>query len=155
MPSAGDTIRALDFPATAIAEQSTDETGFTSTTYTAGSAVCGVAFVAPTSGKVRVAWAARFETNTLNVRVTVSFEMLTGSSVGSGTSVLAASDSRALESTSDDASAGNNARQQAGTFYDVTGLTAGNSYNVRTMHRMSSAGNGDIFDRQISVTPLP
>lgn len=155
--TAGSTILAQDTPTPAEASQNADETGFTDTSYTAGASECGDTFVAPTSGRVLVLWHSRFETNTTNTRTLVTVEVRTGGTIGSGTVVSAASDTSALESISNDAAGGvgGNARLQAGMWRIVSGLTAGDTYNVRTMHRMTSAGNGDIFDRSVAVIPLP
>jgi hypothetical protein len=155
--TAGSTVLAQDFPAPESNTQAADEAGFTDTSYTAGANVCGTTFTAPTSGRVLVLWHARFETNTTGVRATVSVEVRTGSSIGSGTVVSAASDASALESISDGdaAGVGTNARMQAGMWRIVSGLTPGDSYNVRTMHRVSGTGSGDIFDRNVAVVPLP
>jgi hypothetical protein len=35
----------------------------------------------------------------------------------------------------------------------VTGLTAGNTYFIRTMHKTSGAGAADLFWREILVEP--
>lgn len=152
---AGSTILAQDTPVPGADEEATDETGFTDTSYVAGAAAtCGTTFTAPTSGRVITLWHARFETNTVNVRVLVSVEVRAGAVIGSGTVVSAASDTSAIESGSNDTSVGGNSRMQAPMFRIVSGLTPGDTYNVRTMHRMTSAGNGDIFDRSVAVLPL-
>lgn len=152
---AGTTVLAQDTPVSETVSDATDETGFTDTAaYAAGGTEVGITFTAPTTGRVVVLWHARFETNTTDVRALVSIQVREGATIGSGTIVSDTTDTSALETSSDDTSVGSNARLQAAMFRIVTGLTAGDTYNVRTMHRMSAAGNGDIFDRSIAVIPL-
>jgi hypothetical protein len=148
MPAAGDFILAVDFPDAAHAEQNADETGFSNTTYGGGSNACGVAFVAPTSGRVRVDWYAYFESNGAQ-QVYVSAAVRQGGVIGSGTVVEAATDTRCLTSqTAADDRAG-------GMYRYISGLTAGQTYNARVEHRVDSGGGtGDMFNRTILVTPL-
>lgn len=148
MPSAFQTIRAGDFPATASDVETSDETAFADTSYTLGGTTVGTTFVAPTSGAVIVLWSARFESNTAAVRALVTMEVREGSTIGSGAQVSATGDASALESHTQ-------ARQQAGTFRYVSGLTAGDTYNVSLWHRISGAGTGDVFDRSVAVIPVP
>lgn len=132
-------------PATVTHYQSSNEDGFTNTSWNKGSNTCGVTFVAGTSGKVRVDWSARMETNTGD-GVLVSVEVRTGSSIGSGSVVASASDDFAIETAG--VAAGNNQQSQ---FRLVAGLTPGNTYNACLVHRVT-AGNADIFARRIMVT---
>lgn len=143
-------------PDAAFATQATDETAFTSTTYTNGTNVCGTSFVAPPNGIVLVLWAARFQSNvtTTNARVLVTVSVATGSVVGSGSVVSAATDESALESTVADTANTGHSRFQGGTFRVVSGLTGGSTYNVVTQHKMAVAGNGTIFQRDVLVIPL-
>lgn len=148
MPSAGQIIRAADFTTPAYANEITDELGFTNTSYTAGSVVCGVTFVAPTSGRVKIDFWGRGEPNTANT-VFLSAAVRTGGTIGSGSSVLIANDNSAViygASSSQDFAG-------SGVRY-VSGLTAGSTYNAVTEHRVDG-GNGDMFDRSILVYPLP
>jgi hypothetical protein len=126
----------------------TNITAISSTTFEAGSPVCGVAFVAPPSGRAAVHWAARMESNTGN-GVLVSVEVRTGSTIGSGT-VL--SDYDPQDSHSIEIGDLANGNLQAANFRLITGLTPGASYNARTMQRVT-AGDADIFDRYIMVRP--
>jgi hypothetical protein len=127
---------------------STDETAFTDTAYALGGTTVGQSFVAPTSGAVLVIWAARIQSNTAAVRGLSSAEVRTGGTIGSGTVVSAAGDQSALETGAAD-------RLQASRHRLVTGLTAGSTYNVSLWHKVSSAGNATIFDRDVAVYPLP
>ncbi len=152
MPGSGSKIFAADTPAAVQAADSTDELGFTSTTYTAGTVTVGVSFTAPTSGTVLVWWGARVEANTASRSVLVSVEVREGATVGAGTVVSAASDDSAIESPQD-AAAGAATRLQVSRHRLVTGLTAGMPYTVRTMHKISASGNGDVFARDVAVLP--
>lgn len=154
MPLAGQKVLAADFVGFATDNEMTDETGFTSTTYTGGGTPCGMSFTVPTSGRVLILWHARMESNTANTRVLASVAVRTGSTVGSGTDVSAASDSDAIES-SESGTGGSQQRIGASSHRTLTGLTAGSTYNVRVEFKMSAAGNGDIFDRDVTVIPIP
>jgi hypothetical protein len=149
MPTAGQKLRAIDFTDAASNEQNADETGFSNTTYGGGANTCGVAFVAPTSGRVKVEVYAYFESNGAQ-QAYVSAAVRQGGVIGSGTVVEAASDTRCLTSQT----AGDD---RAGVVYRyISGLTPGNTYNARAEHRVDSGGGtGDIFNRTILVTPLP
>lgn len=136
--------------------ESADETAFTNTSFDSGSTVCGTTFVAPESGNVLVLWSARFQCNSNNVRAAVSVSVATGSTLGSGTVVSAASDDSSIE-TSQSSTAGTTApetRIQASMFRRVTGLTAGSTYNVVVQKKVLSAGNGTVFQRDVVVIPL-
>jgi len=126
--------------------------GFTSTTYVASSPPVGVWFVAPPSGIVRVDWSSRFQTNTINTRTAVSVQIATDRTLDAGTVVSSANDNSALENNNDPAG-GANTRLQAAMFRLVTGLTPGAEYNAVVKFRMLTAGNGDIYNQQILVTP--
>lgn len=117
-----------------------------STTYTtADMTPCGTAFVAPRSGKVLIHIAARIDNSGANSTF-VSFAVRQGNVVGSGTSVLAASDTRALEN--------NNVNQiMGGCAFLVTGLTAAADYNVQLEHRVT-AGTGTLDNRLVTVEPV-
>lgn len=119
----------------------------TSTTYTAtlsGSTVCGVAFVAPGSGSVRIDFCATQSAGTA-VFTLSTFEVRTGAVVGSGTVAFApTADDETLQNTT--ASAATSARHTI-----VTGLTPGSSYNVQMLHRVAS-GTGTFLRRRVTVT---
>lgn len=147
MPAAGQIIRAADFPDAKTADQATDETGFSSTSYSPGSNVCGTTFVAPTSGRVMVQWFARYESNGTNFTF-VSAAVRTGGVIGSGSVVAAASDGVAIETA-----AGTDVNQQYPMYRFVSGLTGGSTYNAQVEMKVNT-GTSDIFDRNITVIPL-
>lgn len=150
MPLAGQIVRAVDFTASTSAIQNADEAGITnvSPTYASGANLCSVIFVAPTSGKVLIVWGARMQSNTAAVRVLCSVQVRTGGTPDSGTIVSASTDVSAIESS-------NQQRIQASRQRVVSGLATGTTYNAVVQHTLSGAGTGDIFDRDIIVTPLP
>lgn len=125
-----------------------------STAYVAGTPICGVTFIAPPSGLVRVDWHSRFESTTSGLRTLVSAAVATGGVLDAGTVVSGATDASALENSQDSTGTGNLTRLEAGMFRPVDGLTAGLTYNAVVKMRNTAAGNGSIFDRSIMVTPL-
>jgi len=136
--------------------ETADETAFTNTSFDSGSTVCGTTFVAPESGNVLVLWSARFQCNSNSTRAAVSVSVATGSTLGSGTVVSAASDDSSIETSQSSTAGTTNAetRIQASMFRRVTGLTAGSTYNVVVQKKVLSAGNGTVFQRDVVVIPL-
>lgn len=137
----GSSWRYITPEATASSIQ-TDSGTVTSTSYTGTrtgtSNVAGVAFKAPASGSVRIDWACGVSNSSASNITLASIEVRTGTSVGSGTSVLAAGDAYALQI--------NTATEtKISDFYVVSGLTARSDYNVRLMYRVT-AGTG-TFNR--------
>lgn len=149
---AGTVVNALDTPPTV---SNTQVGSFThnATTYgidadTGTYVDCGVAFTAPTSGRVMVLWRAQVDHDGTALGFTaVSFVIRTGSTVGSGTVVLAADDNRAVIMAGTDV-------MQMGSSHLVTGLTPGDSYNVRLEHKVG-AGVGTTERRGVVVAPQP
>jgi hypothetical protein len=146
MPSAGQTIRAADFPVAVSDLEGTSGTT-TSTTYTptlTGGTACGLTFVAPTSGRVMVFNAARMVNNGANETYCGWF-MRTGSSIGSGSTVVSAQDDRSILHTG-------TAFTRMGTSYLATGLTPGSTYNVQQEFRVG-AGTGSYANKDLTVIP--
>lgn len=116
----------------------------TSTSYTAtltGGTACGVAFVAPPSGKV-------FIMNTCQTvpsggLALVTIRVRTGSSIGSGSDVIAALDDNIMY-------CGSEIRATATML--VTGLTSGSSYNVQQLFKVA-AGTGTFSRKALVVKP--
>ena len=147
---AGSTVNALDTPPT-VADFETDLFTFTATTYGVTSTSgtyndCGVAFVAPTTGRVCLDYACGIR-NSTTATTAMAPVVREGGSVGSGTTFLAASDDNGVVIL-------------PGTFEScfggrrllVTGLTVGATYNVRLEHRVS-AGTGTLNRRSVTVSP--
>jgi hypothetical protein len=106
------------------------------TTYSAYTNSAEGTLTAPPTGKIYVTVSGRLNLgNTQNYGYT-SWELREGSSIGSGTVVVAADDDRSVR-------AGNTVTTSAPFYgqgshrYLVTGLTPGATYNIRTMHRSS------------------
>lgn len=154
MPTAGQRIRALDLPQAQWDTEGTNEEGITDTTYDEGADLVGCAFVAPTSGRVKVSWQARFHCNTATAQMFISAIVREGSSIGAGATVSAAADDDALQTPEDPASGGDNQMGSGSSFRPLSGLTPGASYNA-VLQRKVTSGTGDIFYRSIMVEPLP
>jgi hypothetical protein len=147
---AGTTVQALDTPPAVADEEDTTFT-FNDTAYgidadTGTPGACGVAFVAPTSGRTLILFRAFIDNNGANLS-RLAPVVRTGTTVGSGTSVFAASDVYAITNT-----VGGDGVTDA-SFVLVPGLTPGTDYNVRLEHR-ATAGIGTITRRQVAVLPL-
>lgn len=106
---------------------------------------CGVAFVAPPSGRVRLDWAGWISNSSSSFAI-ISPVTRNGAVVGSGTVFKAADDDYSI-------SQGNEAGR-VGAHDFLSGLTPGNSYNVRLEHRVP-ANTGTALRRIVTVTPLP
>lgn len=119
----------------------------TSTTYATGT-VCGVAFVAPPSGKVMIRWSAELHHGTSFILV--SPQVRTGSTVNAGTIVTTPVDWTA----NDDRTVRNdNALDVRSSDQDLMySLVPGSSYNVTLLHRVGAL-TGTIGRRRITVTP--
>lgn len=148
--AAGQKLRASDL---ATPEQSgiqTDSGTCTSATYTGtrtGTAnIAGCAFTGPNSGKVMVLWSAGISIVTTGF-VLVSFQIATGSVIGSGSIVQAASDNIQIQGTATN-------ETSESTFYPVAGLTAGASYNIQLMYRISGGATNSTINRpRVAVMP--
>jgi hypothetical protein len=153
-------VLAAMFPATV---QHFDDTGiftFTNTSFGIGTAGgtyvdCGVAFVAPTSGRVMLFWNAVLDIEAgSNAVAYISPVVRTSATVGAGTAVLEAADNNARRATRSQVGVDtdSSARNRAGASYLLSGLTAGNSYNVRLEHRVTSQ-TAETFHRAVQVVP--
>lgn len=109
----------------------------TSATYVVLAGDPGIAFTAPTSGRVVVTISAAIVSNTADTYAMMGFQIRTGSTVGAGTIVTAANDNDVL------AHAGT-ADQVASRVALVSGLTSGGSYNVQVLYKRFG-GTGDTF----------
>jgi hypothetical protein len=143
---AGTVITGTDAPTMADSGVEGTSQGPTSTSYAAGTQV-GTTFFAPTTGRALIEWRSFLDNNTAGQFTYLSPEVREGGTIGSGNVVLAASDEIAMYHE------GQN-QDRFGMFYPLDGLTAGSTYNVRLMHRVSG-GTGTLDDRQVLVTPLP
>lgn len=128
----------------------TTSTSFTTTRSGATSPV-GVSFTAPPSGKVMIAWAAGLQNSSTgaNAYSLVTFQIRQGTTIGSGTSVVAGDDNKSLQVHN---LASGNGERQMGRTEAYFSLTAGNSYNVSLMFRVGA--NTGTFSR-VSITLIP
>jgi hypothetical protein len=156
----GDTVKALDAPPAVWFDENTDSqivnTGYSSTAGTPTLPVCGIAFTAPTSGRVRVTFKARFECKTNASRTIISAAVATGGVAGAGTVITPSSDDNALETTQSATGATTPAetRYAGSTYRNLQGLTPGVTYNAYLEHKNFSATGGTIYLRGIMVEPL-
>jgi hypothetical protein len=146
MAEAGDDLTTLDIqqPLTDVEAGSID---FTITSFgvavTAGTyADCGVAFVAGTEGVAVILFAATLD-NSGSTFTSVAPALRNGAAIGSGTTVLPASDDEAIAQSGTDA-------RRFGGHTTVTGLTPGAAYNARLEHK-TSGGTGTMLRRRITV----
>lgn len=142
-------------PRVIAAEDVTDQTGITSATFAAGSPVCGLAFTAPPSGAVWVTVGGLpvvILSGNVTRRCELSWELRAGSTIGSGTVVLGASNIR-MVAIGIGATSGLRADVEMTHRWRMTGLTPGAAYNVRTMHRVNVTGSveGQVLHRYIAV----
>lgn len=145
--AAGTRILAADWPDAADAADSTDFLNITNTSYSSGPPEVGTTFVAPTSGRVLVGVGGQFRGPD---RIVIAPQIFLGTS-SAGTLVLPANlTERALVGpTSGQSSAWSR-------FTLLDGLTAGATHYARTLHRcIDGIGAADIFDREITIVPVP
>lgn len=128
-------------------------TGITSTSYVdavpVSGGVCGVTFVAPASGIVGIDWGASLRSSALTLQAVMSPQVRAGGTLGSGSVVMASADTQSVKS---------NAQTTTTTvsgFHELTGLTAGSTYNVVLQWKVSSAGSGNGDSPRVRVTPRP
>jgi len=128
----------------------------TSTAYFAGT-LHGAAFTAPPSGKVYITAGGALGTNSVveNVGSWMSFEVRAGGTVGSGTVFLSAADSRSTGPWRPNSAAAGYKYAPASLRLLVSGLTPGDTYNVRTLFRSDNAGaSAAVHHRQLLVEPV-
>lgn len=146
----GTSIRAVDFPASKYASDSTSLANLSSTTFAAGSPVCSTTFTAPTSGMILLTVGAGFRDNTATNRVHVAPAVYLGTSSG-GTLFLAAD--VATRGVGSPAAIGDYTYRSRTTL--LTGLTPGATYYVETQHKVSGGTTADLAQRDLSVVPCP
>ena len=145
---AGSTVMGLDTPPT---ESDRGDSSFTATNTVFGVTTTGgtyeevaVVFTAPTTGRVAIHTAARMTNSGANGTL-VSPEIREGATIGSGTAVQSVGDGHGVANYT-----GTFVRAGATTY--VEGLTPGNAYNVRLLHR-ATAGTATIALRELIVVP--
>lgn len=158
--ASGDKVKAGDFTAAVWFDEGTDS-AISTVTYdtTAGSPtlpVCGIAFTAPTSGRVKVSWKGRLECKTNNGKAYLSLQVATGGTAGSGTVLSAGTDDNALETTQSATATTTPAetRMNAGNWRVINGLTPGTTYNACVVHRCQTSATATVYARGVLVEPL-
>jgi hypothetical protein len=145
---AGSTVLAADTPPTVANTQDGSFT-FDSTVFgvdaDSGTYVqCAVVFVAATTGRALVRYAADLDGNGV-VGTHCGPHVRTGGTIGSGSDVLPASQANSVRNVGTD-------NRRYGATVLLESLTPGASYNVRLEHRVSG-GTGTIQFRHLSVSP--
>jgi hypothetical protein len=109
----------------------------TSTTYVALAGDPGIAFTAPTSGRVMISIGGALTGSAADTFSMMGFQVRTGNVIGSGTIVYAANNNDVVsnEGGSD---------MSASKVTLVSGLTAAASYNVQVLYKVLS-GTGTAF----------
>jgi hypothetical protein len=145
----GAPIASTDFPPAVWASDATSNANITSTSFIAGTPTVETTFVAPTSGSVLLSVGFGAADNGGTNRVHIAPEVRVGSVAGAV--VLAADVTTRGAGVPGEATA--NAHRSRTTL--LTGLTAGTTYYVRTMHKVSGGATADIGVREVVVTPTP
>lgn len=148
----GSTWRVLGPPpAPKQIESATTISGFTNSAYAAGTPACGDTFKAPSTGRVYITVSGRLSSSSNGQQAFLSYEIRTGTTVGSGTVAQAASDDRAL-ATSRAVNTGAASYLSASRRQLVEGLTGGADYNIRTMHKVTGGSGGTDY-RALLIEP--
>jgi hypothetical protein len=145
---AGQTLTALHFTPT-VEDTQDDLFTFDSTTFGVDNDSgiyndCGVVFIAPFTGRVKIEYVADLDGNGV-VATQCGPHVREGSTLGSGADVLPASQANSVRNVGTD-------NRRYGASKLVEGLTPGASYNVRLEHRVSG-GIGTIQFRHVIVAP--
>lgn len=148
---AGSTVRALDTPP-AASDAQLDEFSFTITTYGTGSTSgtyvdCGVAFMAPTTGRVLLILSGEIHNSGLST-TRMAPVVREGPVIGSGPEIVPASNENSI------ANQGSNSFILASQVTLIENLNPGETYNVRLEHRVSG-GTGTLRNRRVIVIPSP
>lgn len=132
-------------------DSGTVTSGTFTTTRSGATSPVGVFFTAPPSGKVQVNWAGGIAGSGTggSAFYLMGFQVLTGTTIGSGASQVAADDNKSLQVTN---LVSANGERQAGRTEVVTGLVPGNSYNVSLVYRVGT-GTGTFSRASVSVIP--
>lgn len=150
-PLVGSTVKAADTPPSVHDDEIINQS--VSSTVSQGSPICGVSFVAPTSGRVWVIWGGRLQGDVDGARILLSVHVRTGGTIGAGTTVSAESNQDPITNPGKGATGAANRIGRA-TYRVVPGLTPGSTYNVVTEH-WAATGSGTVFRRTVTVVPLP
>lgn len=144
-----DTLNNAANAGTSSVQQLEPDFGSTTSTSFTASLTSGtnpaVVFVAPPSGRVDIGWSCSMYNSTSGQFVNCSFEVRTGSSIGAGSVVEAASVYHQVGGKI-------NFDMQVGDTYMLSGLTPGSTYHARQMYACSG-GTGNYKWKKIKVVP--
>lgn len=147
---AGGKLTVADFGVTLSDTENTLGTT-TSTSYTAtltGGTACGIAFVAPPSGAVLIHNSSVCDNDSTAQRSYCTFRVRTGTTIGSGSDVVAAADANAIYNLG-------TADNCYGRAIHITGLSPGGDYNVQQLFKTSNAANVATFlSKHLIVQPV-
>jgi hypothetical protein len=144
----GSMILGNDTPPTVSETDTTANNNISNTSVAAGTPEVGVAFIAPTTGRIVVHIGGGLRDNGGTNRVFLSLEIYTGSDA-TGTQIVTASvASNGISSCG--VSAG---FQYVGRTIFEEGLTAGATYYARTVQYVDAGTTADIASRSITVQP--
>lgn len=149
MPQAGQIIRALDFPPTVYARQA-DPIAHTSSSLVPTSPACGAAFMAPTSGRVLITFAVRWDPAAAADRMEADVEVREGSAAGAV--VRGASTNYDGSIDIESATSGANLHDNQPGWAWVEGLTPGAVYYAQVCINTDSKAF-DIEDQSLVVQP--
>ena len=143
------TIKAADFPAAKWAQDSTAQANITSTTFVAGSPDITLTFVASTSGQALLTVGGGMRDNSATNRVHYAPQVRQDNGAGS---IVVAADvgSRGVGSSSNSVD-----YQYYSRTTLLTGLTAGRTYHVQGLHKVSGGTTADLGVRDLLVAPAP
>ncbi|MET8265933.1 hypothetical protein ABZU92_18295 [Micromonospora arida] len=105
-------------------------------------AACGVAFVAPSSGRLLLHFSG-VTVNSTTADTLISPVVRSGGTVGSGSVILAGDDNISVRSVS---------AARSGATHLMSGLVGGSTYNVRLEHRVTG-GTGTFSSRAVIAQP--
>ncbi|GGM27236.1 hypothetical protein GCM10011608_10000 [Micromonospora sonchi] len=135
-----------------ITADGTTLANITSTTFVPGSPVVGRAFVAPPSGGIWVTVGGSIAQSVAGSNTRLSWEVRQGGTVGAGTVIWSPSSVRGISCGQAVVSGGPS--QLSASDRDLADtLIPGTTYNIRTMHTVTS-GTGGVTYRKLMVEPV-
>lgn len=149
----GDEISTEWWPESVEAQDATQISNITSTSFIVGSPELGVTFVAPKTGRVAVCVSAGMFEQSAGDRLFMSFAVHEGTSTA-GTQVRSPRTGLGI-STHGDTTAGGSGEMVKGNMSMVDGLVGGDTYYAVTMISVDGGTTNDIRQRRITVIPLP
>lgn len=135
-------------------ENGTDITSISSTSFTAGSPLCGFSFRVPPSGTFDVRVSGHIAQRLGGNATGLSYQINTGDVVGGGSSIFTGSFNRAIR-IGQAVNAGEPAELNATYVRGHGGFTPFDALNIFTVHAVTGGSHGDVFQRGISIVPIP